>query len=519
MANDETEAPRNLTSTVLRGISLSAAGYLFAQALTLGFYIALARLLTPEDFGEFAAATILVALSLMVTESGLASAVIQRRDRIDEAASTAAFATLASGATFSLLALAAAPLVGVFFDSDHITTLAAASAGTVFLRTCGVIPDALLQREFSFLRRLVVEPAQVLAFGVTAVIAAASDLGAWSLVIGQYAGYGTDVTLSWILVRWRPKVRLASFAMWRELVGYGRHVLVATAILNVNDQVSSAIIGRFLGTATLGQFRYAMRLAATPYTALLAGAAYVLFPAFARIADDRPRLEGAFLRSLRWICVLAFPAGLVFIPLGIPIAVVVFGEVWREAGEALVAMCLLPAGGMIANLVSEAFKAAGEPRYLTRLQAAIALTTLGCILALQPFGLTAACAAFSVGAVVGAVYALRLMRSVIGTPISAMVAEIWPPAVAATVAALAILPLEVLLVDAESHGLVIAVLLLIAEALLGALIYLGILGLLAPSTGRDLRSGLGTLSRRIVRFRGTGAGEPEPANVDQSLAP
>ena len=51
--SSEGEAPRDLTSTVVRGISLAAAGYIFAQILNLAFYVALARLLTPEDFGEF----------------------------------------------------------------------------------------------------------------------------------------------------------------------------------------------------------------------------------------------------------------------------------------------------------------------------------------------------------------------------------------------------------------------------------------------------------------------------------
>lgn len=515
----EPETPRDLTGTVVRGISLAAAGYVFAQALNLGVYIALARLLSPAEFGQFAAATILVSLSLMVTESGLASAVVQRRDRLQEAFSTAAFATLATGVLFSLVALAGSPLLGEFFDSGEIAALAAASAGTVFLRTSAAIPDALLQRRFSFLRRLVVEPATVLAFGIATIIAASSDLGAWSLVIGQYAGFTIDAALSWILCRWLPRARFASFSMWRELVGYGRHVFIATAILNLGEQGSNAILGRFLGTAALGQFRYALRLAGTPFALLLAGAAYVLFPAFSRIAPDLERLQGAFLRSLRWICVLAFPAGLAFLPLGIPLAVIVFGEVWRDAGEALMAMCLFPAGGMLASVVSEALKAIGEPRFLIRMHLVTTLSTAGLILALQPFGLTAACAAFSVGGMLGGIYALGVMKRVAGTPMPAMVAEIWPPAIAALVAAGAVLPLELLVVDAESHGVAAGAALLLGEALVGALIYLAALRLLAPATTATIANGARVLLRRIARFRGPDPAVPEPEPLDETLAP
>ncbi len=518
MSADDQDPPRDLTSTVVRGVSLAAAGYIAAQALNLAFYIALARLLSPTEFGEFAAATVIVGLSLLVTESGLASAVIQRRDRVDEAASTAAVATAITGVAFSLLALATAPLTGMFFNGAEITAIAAASSGTVFLRTIGAVPDALLQRSFSFVRRLVIEPATVLCFGVSAVIAAAAGLGAWSLVIGQYAGFAIDAILAWALVRWRPRWSQVSFSMWRELVGYGRHVFVATAILHIGEQVSTALVGRLLGTAALGQFRYALRLAGTPFSLLLAGAAYVLFPAFSRIAGDARRLQGAFLRSLRWVCVASFPAGLFFVPLGVPTAVIIFGPEWREAGEAMAAMCLLPAGGMLANVVSEALKAIGEPRYLTRMHVVTAVITAGLILALQPFGLTAASAALSIGAVAGGVYALFLMRRVAGTPMRLMVAEVWPPALAACAAAGALIPVE-LLVDAESHGVAVGALLLLAEALAGAILYLGLLRLIAPESGRELASGAGRILKRVAAFRGPDPDLPEPEILDETLAP
>ncbi len=516
MADPET--PRDLTSTVVRGVSLAGAGYVFAQALNLVVYVVLARLLTPEDFGDFAAATILVSLSLMVTESGLAAAVVQRRDRVEEAFSTAAFATLTTGFLFSLAALAASPLVGEFFDSSDVAALAAATSGMVFLRTSGAIPDALLQRRFSFLRRLVVEPAMVVGFGVAAIIAASADMGAWALVIGQYVGFAVDAGLSWILCRWRPRLREASVSMWRELVAYGRHVFVATAVLNLGELGANAIIGRFLGTASLGQFRYALRLGGTPFALLLAGAAYVLFPAFSRIAEDAERLRNAFMRSLRWVCVLAFPGGMVFLPLGVPMAVIVFGDVWRPAGEALAALCLFPAGGMLASVVSEALKAIGEPRYLTRMHLVTVLTTVALIVVLQPFGLTAATAGFSAGAVIGGAYALWIMNRVAEVPMPAMLAEVWPPALAAVIGAGALIPLE-LVVDAESHGVVGGAALLVGEMLVGGAIYLGVLRAVAPETFATMHGGARNLLTRVARFRGPDPDLPEPEPLDDTLAP
>jgi O-antigen/teichoic acid export membrane protein len=498
--DEEREASRDLTSTVVRGVGLAGVGYGFAQAMNLAVYVVLARLIDPGDFGEFAAATVLLGLSLLVTESGLSSAVIQRRDSLEAAAATAVIATAATGAIVMLLMAAASPLIGLFFHSRHIAVLAAASSGTIFLRTIATVPDALLQRRFSFVRRLVIEPAVVVAFGTAAIVAAAFGLGAWSLVIGQYAGYAIDAFLAWKLVRWHPQFRLASYAMWRELVGFGRHVFAATAVLRIGDQASTLLIGRQLGSASLGQFRYGARLASTPFAMLLAGAAYVLFPAFARIADDGPRLERAFLRSLRWVCVLSFPLGLFFVPLGIPLTVLAFGEVWRPAGNALVAMCLLPAGSMLSSVVSEALKAVGRPRYLTQMHLVTTLTTATSVVALFHFGLTAAAASASIGPMVGGAFALTIMERVVGTPLRSMLAEVVPTAVAAAAAAAVLIPVQAG-VDAASHGEALGIVLLVGEFALGAIMYLVFLRFLAPGTAKELESGAWATLRRLTRSR------------------
>jgi O-antigen/teichoic acid export membrane protein len=496
----EPEAPQSLTGTVIRGAGLSASGYAVAQLLTFGVYVALARLLEPSDFGDFAAATVLIGFTLLITESGMSSAIIQRRDRVEEAASTAVVATVIGGITFSLVMLAAAPLIGAFFDSSDVTAIAAAMSGVIVLRSITGVPDGLLIRRFSFVRRLVVEPVQVVVFGIAAVWAAARGLGAWALVIGQYASFTTEAVLIWVLVRWRPKLRLASFEMWKELIRYGRHILAATTVLRIGEQSDTVIVGRFLGAAPLGQFRYAFRIASTPFAMLLAGASYVLFPAFARIAHDRQRLEAAFERSLHWMCVLAFPAGLILLPLGEPLTVILLGDVWRSAGYAAMAMCAYTAGGAITSVVSEALKAHGRPDPLTKMHTVATLLTAASMLALVPLGLSAVAAGFSVGALGGAAYSVRVVHRVLGVEVAAMTRQIWPPAAAAVIMAAAVFAAEWLLIDAESHGTALGVVLLGVEGLIGTATFISALAIVAPSTARELLAGIRAGIARAARL-------------------
>ena len=76
---------------------LASGGYVFSQLISFGAYVALARLLSPTAFGHFAAASIVVGVAMVVGESGLLGAVVQRRDTLEEAFNSAFLATLGRG--------------------------------------------------------------------------------------------------------------------------------------------------------------------------------------------------------------------------------------------------------------------------------------------------------------------------------------------------------------------------------------------------------------------------------------
>jgi|GEM_PF-1200561 len=476
----------DMTGTVVRGASLAAVGYALTVATTLGFSLVLARLLDPADFGHFAAGSILLGIGMLFTDSGMLAALIHRRDRIDEAASTAVVSTVLSGVALSLLALAAAPLLGLIFRSDTVRDVAAVVAGVLLLRAAAVVPNALLQRRFSFLRRMVAEPAAALAYGTAAVIGATNGLGVWSLVIGAYASASTDFILSWALVRWRPRLRQASVAMWRELIRYGRHVFISAAVIDAGDLIPTTIIGRFLGAAPLGLYRYAARMAFTPFGLLVAAASYVIFPAFARIASEQGRLREAFLRALRWMAVIAMPAGFMLLALGKPAAILIFGQRWAGAGEAAMALCLLTASRSLVAPIAEGFKAAGRPELLVRLHGFEVGVGTVAMLALLPFDLVGVAAGFSIGALAGVLYAMRKASEIFSIRRIELARAIAPQLIAALIASFATLALQLFLVDAASHGQALGVLLLLGEIVFGLALYAGLLHLFDPELTGEL---------------------------------
>lgn len=485
-ASGDAEGPASLTGVVTRGIGLAGSGYVLSQLLLFASYLALAKLAAPAAFGHFAAGSVVVGLGMMVGESGMLAALIQREHRVEEAMNSAFLATAAGGVGLSLLALAAAPLVTLFFHSHEAGSVAAVMSGWMLLRLLAIVPDAVLQRRFSFVRRVAIDPLAAVAFAAAAIPAASAGLEAWALVIGTYASALVTVLAAWLFADWRPQPRLASVQMWRELARFGRLVMGANMIRHVTLELPIIALGRFKGPSVLGQYTYSSRVAQQPLGAVINAGGYVLLPAFSRLAPHEARFRAAVRRALRWLCITAFPAGLLLVPLGVPAVVLVFGHRWHTAGVGAAALGVYCAALSLDSIASEVWKARARTDMLPRMHTLALVATVGGVAAGLPFGVLGVAIGLSVSSILVAAYAVHGMGTVAGIELADLWREIWPPAAASLIMAGAMFCLEQFLVHADRHSVVAGLALVLGQAVLGLVLYVAVLVGLSPDAAREL---------------------------------
>lgn len=495
---DEPVVVGPLGRTLRRGATISAFTLVLVQVTSLLTTLLLARLLSPEEIGIYAAGTVLTGFLVMFAEGGLRGALIQRQTEIEDSADTVFWATAATGVLMSLGALAASPLVTLLFRDPLAGEIAAITSGMLLMHALTNVPDGLLQRQFNFKRRLIVDPARAIGFGAVAVVLAASGFGVWSLVIGNYASMAVWLVGTWVLGRWRPGRGRASYRLWRELARYAYPLLIQSVVWQIREAGQAALVGRFLGTASLGQFRYGRRVGLLPTQAVVQVGSYVLFPAFSRLADDPERLKQAFLRSLRWLWLATAPVAAMIIALGEHAVVILLGDRWREAGVFLVAMAGYGATIGLKATAGEVIKGSGRSRLLNRVSVVQLVLGLGLVFVALPYGLFAVGLAISVTEMTLAVMVMLLARSVVGYTMRELGRLLVPPLVGSTAALVLIGLLEHLVVQADDYDPVVGLGLLAAEILGFAVIYFGVLRVLDPIAVL----GLWAITRRYLsRFR------------------
>jgi O-antigen/teichoic acid export membrane protein len=491
-------ATGGLGKVLKRGAAMSAVSLVICQCVTVVQTIVLGRLLGPAEVGVFAAGSVVIGV-VLVTHSALSQALIQRERDLEHAANTVLVVTFTTGLLLGLAVLAASPLIGGVFHDDRVTLIAAATSGLLVLHACSSVPDALMQRAFQFKRRIIVDPAISVAFAVVSTIFAVQGFGAWAMVIGTYASTLTGVVLTWWLAKWRPFQGKFSFRIWREMAGFSFPLLLDGVAERAREMFEQMLVGRHLGTADLGQFRYAYRIASMPSMAVIQICSYVLFPAFARISGDPVRFRDAFLRALGWIWFAALPAGMLLVVAGEPIVVLLLGPEWRPAGSATAAMAGIGVGVGLTSVAWEAIKGAGRSSLLNWVTGLSLVLVLPLIVVLLPLGLVGVGIAISAMHLVIGCVTVEIARRVVGASAREAMRCLIPATISAATALTVVLPLERLLIAADTHGTLAGLAMVVGECLLFVAVYLGVLKVVGPHQYRSVH---GVFGRGLARLRG-----------------
>lgn len=128
----------------------SAVGGYGNVFLSFAVFLILARLLTPDEFGLVAIATVFVDIILVIARGGLPEAVVQRPQLEEDYADTAFWFSLGWGAALCVALSVAAPFLAGLFGLAELGPVLMALSAVLLIMGAGSIHEARLQRAFAF---------------------------------------------------------------------------------------------------------------------------------------------------------------------------------------------------------------------------------------------------------------------------------------------------------------------------------------------------------------------------------
>ena len=384
----------SLRQQAVRSVLWSAAGTSGNQLATLVVFVMLSRLLTPDEFGVIALASVFTVLLRLIAEQGFADAIVQQPALESEHLDTAFWVGVGVGGVLAGLLAAASPFIARLVDNPDIAPVLATLSVILLISSFKSVQRAILMRNLQFKTLTSRDLVAVLVGGTLAVVAALRGFGIWSLVVQLVATEVAAVILLWRSTDWRPRVRF-SRRHFVQLFAFGSSVVGFRLLRFVNTRIDNLIVGVYLGTTALGFYLVAYRLLEIMIMVTTSIIGAVSFPLFSRIQADRSRVQTAYYTSIGLTSAVAFPAFVGLIVVAPEVVRLVFGGQWDSSVPTMRVLAVAGLARSILDVNGVVMKALGKPSRRLLIMGMTSICLVASFLTVVQWGILAVATAFT----------------------------------------------------------------------------------------------------------------------------
>jgi O-antigen/teichoic acid export membrane protein len=299
--------PPDVQEPALRKRALRASAWVLGakplgMAIQLGRSMILTRLLFPEAFGLMALVSVVLQGLQMCSDVGIGPNIVQsKRGEEPRFLQTAWTLQIIRGAVLWLLCCLVAWPASLLYGEPALAWMLPVAGLSVLIGGLGSTAFATHDRRMLRGRLTMVSYGEMLVSTGMLIVLALVFRSVWALVIGSLVGTLVRVVFSHVFLPGiRHRFRWDSEAV-RELVGFGKWIFISTLLTFFAMQTDKLMLGRLVGTTTLGVYSIALVLTSLPRTLVQQIAGAVLFPALAEKFRDDPRQMYEKVRRARGV--------------------------------------------------------------------------------------------------------------------------------------------------------------------------------------------------------------------------
>lgn len=366
------------TRDAIKGVSWVSAFRFATRILAFIKVLVLARVLTPDQFGVFGIASLILSLLEMLTDTGINIILVQTTKNISEYINSAWVVSIMRGGVIGIIIFICAPLVASFFHSkaslDIILFISVIPIVRGFINPAEVI----MQKELKFRYEFWFRTAIFTLDACVSIILSVITKSVYSLVWGMLAGVLLEVLLSFILLTPRPRFSIQK-NYFNEIFHKGKWITAYGFFNYAAENLDNFIVGKVVGTSALGLYQMAYKISILPISEISDVVSRVVFPVYTKISGDKQRLSLAFFKTISSMMISCMLLGLVIFFFPEQIILILLGAKWISAAPALKVLAIYGALNTLPGPASALFLSIGKQNFVT-IMTFIRLLVLGIII-------------------------------------------------------------------------------------------------------------------------------------------
>ncbi len=324
----------------------AASSFLFKLAESLGtqgmalvIAIVLARLLSPSDHGVLTILMVFITLAQVFVQSGLGTALIQKKEVDDTDLSSVFFVSLSIAIALYLLLFLLAPAIGTFFAMPQLAPVLRVLALLLLPGAFISVQSAVIAREMKFRSLMLASLCATALSGAVGIAMAYAGMGYWALVGQQLTNQLTLMCALLIIVKWRPRL-LFSWARVKGLIGFGWKLLAASLLDTGYANLRTALIGKKFTADTLGFYNKGKQFPELVMNAVNGSIQSVMLPVLSELQEDIAQMKQMMRRSVMASSFLVMPLMAGLAAVAEPLIRLLLTDKWLPAVPFLQICCI-----------------------------------------------------------------------------------------------------------------------------------------------------------------------------------
>lgn len=359
-----------------------------AQLVTFIVSIVLARILAPEDYGQVALITVFTTIMQVFVDSGLGTALIQKKDADDLDFSSVFYFNFAVCLVLYAIMFMVAPLIAGFYRDSTLAPIVRVISLTIVISGVKGIQQSYVSRNMLFKRFFYATLGGTVFSAFLGIGLAYAGFGVWAIVAQQLSNTTIDTLILWLTVKWRPK-KMFSWERLKELLSFGWKMLASSLLDTVYNNIRSLIIGKMYSSSDLAYYDQGKKFPNVIVMNINSSIDSVLLPTMANEQDDHNRVKSMTRRSIKTSTYIMAPLmmGLAFC--AEPIVRLVLTDKWLPCVPFLRIFCITYMFYPIHTANLNAIKAMGRSDLFLKLEIAKKIVGMALLLSTMWFGVMA----------------------------------------------------------------------------------------------------------------------------------
>ena len=338
-----------------------------AQGVSFIVSIVLARLLDPAFYGTIALVMVFTSIMQVFVDSGLGSALIQKKDSDDVDFSTVFYFNILVCFTLYIVMFFAAPYISLFYNRPELTSLVRVLSLTIIISGVKNIQHAYVSKHLLFRKFFFSTLGGTIGAAGIGIFMAWKGYGVWALVVQHLLNSFVDTLILWITVKWRPKKKF-SWVRLKHLFSFGWKILASSLIDVGYNELRSLIIAKFYTSEDLAFYNKGQQLPNLIVTNINTSIDSVLLPTLSSKQNDISRVRQMTRRAIKVSTYLMMPIMMGLAVCAEPIINLLLTEKWLPAVFFLRIFCFTFAFYPIHTANLNAIKAMGRSDMFLKLE-------------------------------------------------------------------------------------------------------------------------------------------------------